>query len=641
MRARTLLIAGLLVVLSLVLAIWIAVAERPNAAAARDAETAQRLEDPAMLPPASAERVEVPPHAAPAEPSATSPATAAPPKPEAPAQRSVWLAVVDHDGAPVIGATVMVSERMDPGPEHRKLVGATDVGGRVELPLDSPKEMYVRAFTLDHASSGWARLSKLALDAQQARVLPVVRMAHVVGLVAREDGTPVRRARVDLDVLGQLFGQPFAEHPPQLATDDKGRFESYIEAFGGSFRATASVGEQVGQPHEFHPELGQEIEFTLHVGDELSVSGVVTAPDRSAVANASVVVRSDPGAIDDSHPIAQEVKCDVHGHFRYPLPHTGRFEACASSEAWASSNNMAFEVTAEKPSAELGLVLVQGVTIEGRVVRDDGAPLADVDVFAHHDTCSNCSRADRAASGTLRGLRARTNTDGHFVLEPARVDPHLYTVVCAPDPKRPKAWLEVRDVAAGTHNVEIVVSEAALIGAVFEGRVVLEDTGEPLTAMQFQISRWHGTYWDHIRDETIQSADGHFRIEALQLGTDYAAFIYNIAGYMPVIVERWTATRESKPVELVMLKPRVLDVTVTDERGTPSASALVKFNVEHRHPGYEGFLVNQTDRDGFARMNFWPGAFSISASLGERHSETLPIVIADRNAPLTLVVPSK
>jgi RNA polymerase sigma factor (sigma-70 family) len=168
----------------------------------------------------------------------------------------------------------------------------------------------------------------------------------------------------------------------------------------------------------------------------------------------------------------RSTRTDDLGRFSFGDLGAGPYVLGASMRHAFHETTVPVQVAEATPVDDVKLVLQRGPTIEGRVVSSNGEPLyAIVSCFT---------------TGSVQGNDGTCFTDarGHFVLE--GLSPMAYCVAAVPEPRAGEPanrarWLQVtlRDIAAGTHDVELVCQR----GGVITGTVV-DANGDPVQWMQ-------------------------------------------------------------------------------------------------------------------------------------------------------------
>ncbi|NBD12939.1 carboxypeptidase regulatory-like domain-containing protein [Corallococcus silvisoli] len=222
---------------------------------------------------------------------------------------------------------------------------------------------------------------------------------------------------------------------------------------------------------------------------------------------------------------------------------------------------------------DVTLTLVPSHALTGRVVDEDGAPLADAQVTVLH-------------TGTARYFETRTRADGHFSVGPLP-DGDTYSLLAA-HPGKLTAWLQ--DLAAGPLPEDILMyTPRRIVGTVVDGEqpvagaTVTEADGERVATTDAQ-----GLFtFDGL-------APGDYRLDAEQGGLQARETV--------TVTEDLRETR----VTLRLGTAFFVEATVHDSTGAPVANAEVSADLPSEASAHFSIPIFQalgtTDANGRVRV---------------------------------------
>ncbi|HEY4592875.1 MAG TPA: carboxypeptidase regulatory-like domain-containing protein, partial [Thermoanaerobaculia bacterium] len=239
-------------------------------------------------------------------------------------------------------------------------------------------------------------------------------VARVSGHVLGPDGKPVAGASVALHEsprrLGGAFFQASSRHLHEGVTDDEGAF-AFADVAPGPFQMSASApGHQRAELRGLEVKPGQDLSgIAIQLPAGATVEGRVTSTEGKPLAEAQVIVADAAvngmlgyspfrGATDDG------------GQYRIegipPGPHTLE----ASAEGYRRAVR---DVEAAAEPRKVDFQLDRGLEISGRVVDDEGTPVADAGVSLFR-AGGEPQGAPTEADGTFRLSGVE---DGDYVLQ--------------------------------------------------------------------------------------------------------------------------------------------------------------------------------------------------------------------------------
>lgn len=440
-------------------------------------------------------------------------------------------------------------------PPTRVVSGAVEVGAirpgvASTLHANAPGALHA-ALELRPMGSGEVREIELALDAAP----------RVSGTVRDERGAPVAGARVWLRT--KVAGLDAAAC---VASADDGRFS--IDATG--------VGEarlRVEHAGFLSADVGP---WTVAAGTELSGVGVVLSsgatiagrvlwPDGRPAAGATVVAipsREDAlVAPFPLHGVGARVATDVDGNFRLAglerEPHTVTVLVSERLDRTArKSRRVAWTARAtglRVPAENVELVLSPGSVVRGRVVDDDGEPVANAEVVANPDASAHTDDSARSVTA---------DASGRFELEAVR-DGGWHAVARRPSAafSEPVSFVvEAPDVP----EVVIVVPRSARIA----GRV-LDASGVPVAGAVVDLEAGGPGEKRSWVPDGASAADGTFAVDGLPPGlVRVRARKDGYARSIEVVVEL-DASEPTSGVDLVLRAGGTIEGVVLAADGTP------------------------------------------------------------------------
>ncbi|MBN2489601.1 MAG: carboxypeptidase regulatory-like domain-containing protein [Planctomycetes bacterium] len=410
------------------------------------------------------------------------------------------LAVVALGCAALLYALLLDDDRSDPGPPSIEEPAAPRSVGAVAPPAtprepDPPVEPAPPAVTAPAAPAPAAPEPAAASPAPPAPA----RTGSVRGRVVGPDGLGVEGAAVAIvPVQRKAFGLLSRGAPAgEARTGPDGGFR--IAA------VPADDGYRVALRHERYPPLDQdqvrvspdeEIDVgTLQLVAGAALRGHVRSIDTGPLAAVEVRVVDPllPEAFGGRAPVT--ARTDAGGRFRFENlpPGKVRLEAEAADHA---PGRLDVVLEPGRETGELEVVLRRGLKIEGEVVDDLGALLADAEVLA---------------LGDRHTARARTDAEGRFVLG-SLVAGGVYRLVGEKTGYGPPDRSDTPlDHAAGTQGVRLVLERRAAVS----GRALDAADRSPVT--RFTVA-WSAPGDEPGGERTLDSEDGTFRLSDLKPG---------------------------------------------------------------------------------------------------------------------------
>jgi uncharacterized GH25 family protein len=430
--------------------------------------------------------------------------------------------VTDKDGAPVEGAVVSWAPGAKEAPS-----GPVDVETSEPLTPDAPRE------TATSGADGAFRLAVVRPGSVNVTIKAAQRVAaHVNGVAVEEGGT--KRVDVTLDPgfsiagrVSRVDGKPVGANfwvevhravadesqsrviNDNLTMSDDGKFR--IECLpAGQYRLTAhSEGAADGEPVVVAAGTdGVE----LRLGVALSIAGVVRFKDGRPAAGVRVTAiprTKTPGP--RGMPQSRDAAAGPDGTFDVAGLQPGDYDVSASAGFTGGADiRTAIVRNIAAGTAGVAIEVEPGLTIAGRVLGPDGAPVAKGQV-----TCRPATAPTAAAAGTTEtsnapdmfvdAVRSAAIHDGQF--ESKGLSPGTYDVGI----KAEGFAEQSKKVEAGAKDVIFRLTK----GGTIKGRVLGVD-GKPVVGASVTIEDEGGDDADAPEVET--DADGRFVLEHVAAG---------------------------------------------------------------------------------------------------------------------------
>ncbi len=294
--------------------------------------------------------------------------------------------------------------------------------------------------------------------------------------------------------------------------------------------------------------------------------------------------------------------------------------------AWTPSLNPANTLPEQR------VVLVAPAVLAGKVVDETGKPVPDVPVFVTRAQSETTLEDGARRVANLGGQVARecfsahTGVDGRFRITGFPTNATADLLVEAPGkalrlPTRDAFSPDNLMCHAGQEDIELVVEPAGSI----EGKVVAEDTGEPLSKVMLllQAVQVEGLAPVRLvaRDPALSGADGAFRIPDVPDGSYRLRAVFGtntfpdrIAEIVSVSVESAQPTRD---VKVVASRGGVLEVAVLDKK---DRKPVAQASIDAYAPTYQA--TGTSGDNGIARLRLTPGDYRITGSRQNWQSDT-------------------
>jgi RNA polymerase sigma factor (sigma-70 family) len=522
--------------------------------------------------------------------------------------------VLDAAGRPVPHAAVTALVRRPWQPNDRELHDAvvartnTDAAGRyaVTVPRDFPTLDPERRVTLlAHAAGHAPIVGKVSLRSTPAATelrLPAGTTAH--GRLLAPDGRPATGVRLAVVRLGRTArGSGDGDEPPpgwpaDVTTDAEGRYrldglppgetlwlqvqdDRYART---SFAATAGAAEPppvaLAEPRVLTGRVyDRSTERPLH-GARIAVM----AGDSQKVNDHFGQLAADPSAADA--PVEFVARTDAEGRFRLRLPPDENFQVFAYPPDGADyAARWGKLVWGEgETTRDLNLWMLPGVAVEGRVVEEDGRPVAGASAYFLMAGAKGVSRT-RAEAMVFRDAGTLTDRDGRFRLV-VLPGPCYVSVVGPTSDYRLQDYTPQRCPNCGLDHlrfceharVEVTLDRAAppeplrivlRRGVTITGRAVGPD-GEPIregvAVCRSVIHPLHGQV-----PRTLPIRDGRFELPGCVPGRTYPVLLFDAAHALAAVAEVHVPAAGEAPPTVRLAPCGTADVRLVDAAGEPLA----------------------------------------------------------------------
>ncbi|HMC66202.1 MAG TPA: sigma-70 family RNA polymerase sigma factor [Gemmataceae bacterium] len=365
--------------------------------------------------------------------------------------------------------------------------------------------------------------------------------------------------------------------------------------------------------------------------ERMTVTGRVLDASGKPVAGAQVAVIGQPktptrgGDLSSGdNQVLDQTKANREGRFGLKVPRTSsarfRYVAVVAGSKGHGLGMQQVNPDAERPKAEIKLPPEQ--IIRGRILDLQGRPTAGVKV---HVTAIGKSELGMPIPLSFWNAPKRfspwpeavtTDNEGRFVLHGLNRDQGV--------------WLEVFDDRFARHSVRVPPEkeqkQVALTLApaqIIEGRVLAEDTGNPVPHAHVTVTAWdneelfqaNGTGMDGDAD-----AEGRFRLNPFP-GKQFTVIAYASHGQPYLIRQKlfkWPKGAVKHAIEVRLPRGVLVRGKITEAKsGVPVAAASVQYLPRRNNPNQRDDIVigwqatSVSNRDGIFHMAVIPGQGSL------------------------------
>ncbi|MEE9393354.1 MAG: carboxypeptidase-like regulatory domain-containing protein [Planctomycetota bacterium] len=334
------------------------------------------------------------------------------------------------------------------------------------------------------------------------------------GYVIGGDGKPVadalasvfedRSDTASFTLQGVLFGQ--------VLTDASGRFrfqgapsdEPLLLRVDHEEFATWSQGALTLSD-------GQTKSLKIKLQRGLSLQGSVLDLAGNPLPDASIiVVDQNTRAIDPTRTVERIAVSDARGEFSFNNLTRGIKKVTASKAGYASVSRVSINLAPRRDVAPLSFVLETGAVIRGRVVDQDGMPIASVVISAEPIR----RRTNNVPAGNYPPVKSDEN--GEFVME-GLLD-GMYRLACY---KKGFGSSRRQNAKTGAEAVQIEMKRRPVV----RGRIVDAESGQPIKKFSVVLGRSENLiFTSNQSTQRFESEDGSFEFSDLVLKGEFYLF---------------------------------------------------------------------------------------------------------------------
>jgi protocatechuate 3,4-dioxygenase beta subunit len=514
-------------------------------------------------------------------------------------RRAGVFEVRDSDGKPAPGALV----RWNSWP-----VAATGADGRLRIAV--PDE----GLTVETRDGQSVRIESPASPG--GRGVTVVRLERPRTIAGKVVETASRRPIPGAIVWG---GDPPVA--PPVRTDADGGFRLETPGFlpGANVQAVAA-GYQPSRRQYAPAQAARPVAVTLERA--ASLAGIVVDPEGRPVAGATIESSPPPkqAVISRWSPFSAISRRDGRFVLTGLIPR-GTYEVSAISEGFARTTVTARTAEPGKATPEVRIVLDPGRLLSGRVVDEEGQPIAGAELALSMDFW------DRR--------RASSDETGRFVFKGLAPGIFSLLVKAKGHPQIHRPDVEISTERTATDLGDVVLPDEVAI----EGRVT-DSQGRPLEGTEVKTHRVPGPLYRRelgrgpvfeTFPSTTTGPDGTFRLGELKAGDALDLYVQHpeyVAAHLPGL-----KVPTAEPLRIGLRKGRTLSGRVVGPEGEPVAGAVLS-------PSRGSRLHGKTDPEGVFRVSgVAPGSVDLRVTAkGYRPKVLEGIVIPEERDPESLEI---
>lgn len=541
--------------------------------------------------------------------------------------------VVDGTGAPVpaaeirYGAVAGTEARAafrGPAFAGEPRVVLTDGAGIAALTIDRP------FFCVEACKTGAGTTGRLALHWQRVAseksnwILLLRQLNQVHGIVRRADGTPAPGAEIRVHATGGRIDAPRIL-PDPVRADAEGRFRIEL-GWDTLYSVRANDGATMTSPVAIDTGSagGETRTVELHFPGRYAVHGWLLDPQGRPAGGTLRAFQAVNAAAEAARRRSPEDEWSMapmsiaeDGHYQVLLPRSGAYVLVADSPAHAASTPETVEVTEAQPRVQRDLRLHAQATLRGRVVWEDGEPIAGARITLVPGG-SVLSGADRRGANVLGAPPAAVVSDGRGAFQVPGAHPALdYSLRCWPDPARRHLFARQDAVRAGGAEVLVRVPRSLASGYAIALEVV-DPAGVPVPAYTVTLVTPLGPgNWASLTAANADDPLGRVTIPHLAHDQRYQLQIKCPGRVWPTQVGITAPAGDVLPLRVQLPELGTLTVKVVDAAGRPATAARASV----RYPGVHSgtfLLPRAVDEGGIARFDqLEPGTVEVFCRVAE------------------------
>ncbi len=455
------------------------------------------------------------------------------------------------------------------------LVLQTTGDGTLQTSLPGPGAV-LYATHADLGTSGELLLPRPWLRRAARLTIALRPISSVRGRVRDWTRRPVPDATVTYAMAGPRALPPdvFPRLRPVAPTGPSGHFHLHVDSPCGIAFTVTSEGDRhdLSAQHFAWFEAGQEADVTIQLLSPYAVTGTLRTVAGAVITRGEVGLVPVPAPAETSMQRLPDLQRLPDGRFRVDLDGPGAHLLYARGEDLIQRDALRASVSHAEPLAELDVILVPTVSLSGRAVWSDGAPLVRARLTLTPRTALVPEPdADSIVAGlpTSAALTGRTDGDGRFafddlspslaydlscdlgnLIEPARVLSHH-----VPDGRELALALD-RLEPSGTKLKGVVVDASGRPTRSCAIWLYPLAEGEDVTHELFPTRPADGRGWN-----------GSFTLYDILAYTDYLVVARSDDGAYGTATPSRTLPRSETHVRLVLSAPGQLQVTARDASG--------------------------------------------------------------------------